>query len=201
MKNESQDWLDTGAAVGRQQAFAVIANKCSAAQALALKQLKESACHTQLGLSWEDFCGRFAGVSSRQADRIIAQFEEFGEAYFRLSNLARISADNFRAIAPAVTGECLDIDGEMVPIVPENAARIRAFVRAQKKLRPPQPSPAAPTVAKIELDLRHLLLDVGHCVAAHLTQPQLDALQGVVGHAIRSWIEIGDRLDRLQRRS
>jgi hypothetical protein len=41
------DWLDMGAWVGRQQAFAVIAKKCSAAQALSLKQMKESCCHFQ----------------------------------------------------------------------------------------------------------------------------------------------------------
>ncbi len=55
-----------GAWVGRQQAFAVIANKCSAAQALSLKQMKETRSHEKLGLSWHDFCQRHAGISRVQ---------------------------------------------------------------------------------------------------------------------------------------
>jgi hypothetical protein len=70
----SPDWLDMGAWVGRQQAFAVIANQCSAAQALSLKQIKETSCHDKLGLSWDEFCRRHIGLSRRQADRIVSQY-------------------------------------------------------------------------------------------------------------------------------
>jgi hypothetical protein len=83
------DWIDLGAWVGRQQAFAVIANQCSAAEALFLKQMKESCCHDKRGLPWEAFCQRYIGLSRRHADRIISQYNEFGETYFRLSSLAQ----------------------------------------------------------------------------------------------------------------
>jgi hypothetical protein len=63
-----------GAWVGRQQAFAVIAKKCSAAQALSLKQMKETRSYEKLGLSWDDFCQRHTGISHRHADRIIRQY-------------------------------------------------------------------------------------------------------------------------------
>ena len=39
-----REWIDAGAWVGRQQAFAVIANKCSAAQALCLNMFGKLAC-------------------------------------------------------------------------------------------------------------------------------------------------------------
>ena len=59
------DWIDMGAWVGRQQAFAVIAKKCSAAQALSLKQMKESCSYEKFGLSWDDFCQQHAGHQPR----------------------------------------------------------------------------------------------------------------------------------------
>jgi hypothetical protein len=49
-----REWIDAGAWVGRQQAFAMIANGCSAAQALCLKQVRE----TRL----------YAGISRENAD-------------------------------------------------------------------------------------------------------------------------------------
>ncbi len=74
------DWIDMGAWVGRQQAFAVIAKKCSAAQALSLKEMKEARGYEKLGLSWDDFCQQHAGISRVHVDHIIRQYEEFGEA-------------------------------------------------------------------------------------------------------------------------
>ncbi len=102
------DWFDTGAWVGRQQAFAVIANKCSAARALSLQQMKETRCYKKLGLSWDDFCQQHTGIGHRHADRIIGQYEDFGEAYFRLSGMARISPEGYREIADNVVGNCLE---------------------------------------------------------------------------------------------
>jgi len=79
--------------VGRQQAFAVIANKCSAAQALCLKQVRETRLYEKLDLTWDEFCKEYAGIGRAYADRLIQQHEEFGEAYFRLSEIARISPE------------------------------------------------------------------------------------------------------------
>ena len=51
-----KEWIDAGAWIGRQQAFAVIGSQCSAAQAISLKHVKESRAYEQLGLTWEEFC-------------------------------------------------------------------------------------------------------------------------------------------------
>ena len=59
----AKDQVESAAWVGREQAFAVIASKCSAAQAAALKETKESEIHDQLGLTWRDFCPKYAGMS------------------------------------------------------------------------------------------------------------------------------------------
>lgn len=195
-------WLDMGACVGRQQAFAVIANKCSAAQALSLKQMKEAGCHEQLGLSWDDFCGRYIGLSRRQADRIIGQYNEFGEAYFHLSTLARISAEDYRALSGTVADNCIEIDGESVALIPENAGRIRAFIRAQRaprSARAEQQEPGLSPVIDIRLRLRELVRDAHVCLGRRLSAEDREDLQQTVGGAIQAFVEIGHRLDKLDK--
>jgi len=83
-----KDHIESGAWVGRQQAFAVIASKCSAAQAAALKEIKQSRVYETLGLTWQEFCLQHAGMTRERADALIRQFDEFGEDYFRLSQIA-----------------------------------------------------------------------------------------------------------------
>src|ERR1700686_701416 len=97
-----KDWIDAGAWVGRQQAFAVIASQSHAAQALSLKHVKQSRWYQQLSLTWEEFCLEYAGISRTRADNVIRQLDEFGESYFRLSEIARISPQTYRRIAGCV---------------------------------------------------------------------------------------------------
>ena len=118
-----REWIDAGAWVGRQQAFAMIANKCSAAQALCLKQVRETRLYEKLELTWEEFCKEYAGISREQADRLIRQHEEFGDAYFRLSEIARISPETYRQIASQVSDEGLEFDGRKLALIPENGAQ------------------------------------------------------------------------------
>ena len=187
LKQPKQDWLDTGAQVGRQQAFAVIANKCSAAQALLLKQLKAAAPHEPLGLTWEEFCTRHVGLSCRHVDRLIAQYNEFGEAYFRISSLARITPDDYRALAPHVTGDCIEIDGEDVAIIPENAARIRAFLRARRAVPDPSPDPYPPYLGDLTLRHHALISDVKRQLKPGVPENTRTSLKGVADLAIQDW--------------
>ncbi|SPE37410.1 hypothetical protein SBA6_70052 [Candidatus Sulfopaludibacter sp. SbA6] len=125
-----KDWVDFGSKIGRQQAFAVIANRCTASQALALKQMKESRAYEKLGLTFEQFCIEYVGLSRSQVDRIIAQLDELGESFYHLRELAPLSPEAFRSIADKVDGETIEIDGVKVPITPENAPKIRTAIAA-----------------------------------------------------------------------
>ena len=120
--------------VGRQQAFAVLASKCSAAQAQCLREMRETRAHELFGLSWEEFCKRYLGISRAHADSIIRRHEEFGNAYFRFAEICRVSPETFRKIADKVTEETIEIDGELVPLTPLNAARIRKSIQHLLKL-------------------------------------------------------------------
>jgi hypothetical protein len=135
--------LSLGIGVGRAQAFGMVAAKCSAAQARSMRDIRDSQVYREVDLTWEEFCTRSFGLSRRRVDQIIHHFEEFGPAYFQLSEFLRISAADFRQLSPHIQGETLEIAGQTIDIVPENAARIRqaiAALRLPAAPKPPRPS-------------------------------------------------------------
>src|SRR5215471_20043707 len=96
---ESNPIVEAAALTGRQQAFAMIASKCTYAQALCLRDIHDTRAYEHWGLSWSDYCTQQAGISRGTAETIIHRLNEFGESYFRLSAIARISPEAFRHIA------------------------------------------------------------------------------------------------------
>jgi hypothetical protein len=141
---ENLDTLELGAWIGKGQAFGLLNNRCLSAQAECLKQIRERRLHDSLGISWDTFCSEHLGISRSHADQVIRNLEQFGETYFRLSEIMQISPSAYKAIEPAiVTGEKIRIGGELLAITPENAPRIRRAVKAMrdelretKELRP-----------------------------------------------------------------
>jgi hypothetical protein len=124
---------ELGKWIGRIEAFLLVANRCTAAQAECLRNLKESELYKTLGLTWEQFCDEYAGISRATADRLIQRLEEFGAAYFRLTQLMRISPDVYRQIAGNIKDNTIELDGEAVPIAPENAPRIASAIRQMRQ--------------------------------------------------------------------
>src|SRR5947209_3675664 len=147
---DSEKQRDLGSWTGLQNAFATVAGSCSAARAQCLEQVRDSGMLDDLGLTWDEFCQNSAGVSRRHADHLIQQYNPFGDAYFRLSEIARVSPKTFQQIARHVVSDngadVLDIEGQKLPLVPENAAKIRADIqslRSQVRHPPAPPRPAA----------------------------------------------------------
>ncbi len=188
-----REWIDAGAWVGRQQAFAVIANRCSAAQALCLKQVRETRLYEKLELTWEEFCKEYAGISRSQADKIIQQHEEFGEAYFRLSEIARMSPETYRQIAGQVSNEGLDIDGRKLALTPENAPKIRAAIqslRAQLKQVRDADQRTPPDVIQLQIRLDALVEEVSAMSRRLLDAGERAALRGLVAYAVNKWTRL-----------
>jgi hypothetical protein len=129
LSNPLHPAVDAGIWTGRQQAFAAVVGQCKAAKAASLKQIRETRAYEHLGVTWDAFCVAHAGVSRQHADDLIRRYNELGAEYFRLAEIARISADAYRAIAPQITAESIEIDGESIPIIPENGPKIRAGIR------------------------------------------------------------------------
>jgi hypothetical protein len=129
MEDTVKDTIDLGVWIGRGQAFGVIANGCTAAQAECLRQIRDSDAYKQTGLNWEDFCQEYVGLSRPRVDALIGNLEEFGRTYFDLSNIVRISPEAYRRVASTIKGQSIQIGTELVPIIPENAPRIRRVIQ------------------------------------------------------------------------
>jgi hypothetical protein len=147
--------FDLGAWIGRGQALSFVVNHCSAAQAECLARIRKDGLYKALNLTWEEFCRQHAGASRAHADEIIRRLEEFGAAYFRLSEIIRISPQSYRAIQATVKGEAIQVGGESIPITPENAPRIRqAIVALRAELRRSQSAQARYSLGITELQAR-----------------------------------------------
>jgi hypothetical protein len=147
--------FDLGAWIGRGQAFSFVANHCSAAQAECLTRIRKDGLYKALNLTWEEFCNQHAGVSRAHADDIIRRLQEFGAAYFRLSEIIRISPQSYRAMQATVKGEAIEVGGESIPITPENAPRIRQAISALRtELRRTQAAQARSSLGITQLQAR-----------------------------------------------
>jgi len=133
MEQQTTQSIELGTWLGRGQAFGVIANGCKAAQAECLRQIHDSETYKLTGLTWDDFCPQFAGVSRQRADDIIKNLNEFGKTFFDLSEVVRISPEAYRKIQKKIKDQSIEIGAELVPIIPENAARIRRAVHDARK--------------------------------------------------------------------
>jgi hypothetical protein len=128
--------LDLGVVLGQTHAFGLIAGRCSAAQAEALRRLREDKLYKRLSETWDDFCRGYLQISKTEADRTIRLLEEFGPAYFDVSQLTRISPETYRAIAPAVQNGMLHFNGEAIPLSPEHSRKVAAAVAEMRRAIP-----------------------------------------------------------------
>jgi hypothetical protein len=143
---EIQRFMDLGAVLGQNQTFAAIGGRCTAGQVATLLRIREERNYKLLEPYWENFCQKYLKISRSEADRLIGLFQEFGPAYFEVSQLTRVSAETYRALAPAVRDGALHLDGEVIEISPENSKKVAAAVAqlrrnaAEKKtVQPPDP--------------------------------------------------------------
>src|SRR4029077_7564593 len=97
-ENEFENALEIGTWLGRRQAFALIAGRCSAADAQCLRELRDSKKYKLLGLTWEECCTQSAGIARSTAESIIQNLEEFGPEYFVLMQVTGITANEYRRI-------------------------------------------------------------------------------------------------------
>lgn len=131
--------LYLGTLLGRRQAFTTIAARCTAADAAALRDIRNRRAYRSLSATFEEFCSKHLGVSERHANRLIHYLNEFGPAYFELAQLTGISPAEYRAIAPAVKDEAVHCGDEVIALLPENAEKLAAAV-AQLRASAPVPT-------------------------------------------------------------
>ena len=135
--------VELGIWIGRHQAWALVASRCSAADAYSLRVIREQKLYREMGLTWQEFCKQHAGCSSRTADRVISKLEEFGESYFHLSQIVNVPAAEYRALQPAIEDNALEFDGRRIEINRENTEQLIEAVRTLRgRLEKPAPQPS-----------------------------------------------------------
>ena len=73
--------FDVGAWVGRRQAFALVAARCSAADAEILFEVREKKYFRRIEPTWEAFCLNRLGMTRSYVDRVIRRFKELGSQF------------------------------------------------------------------------------------------------------------------------
>lgn len=203
MEDITNELVNAGAWIGRQQAFALIGSKCSAAQAQCLREIRESHAYEKLGVTWDEFCPRFAAISRSKADDLIRRLDEFGQDYFRICEVARISPEAYRQIADLVHDETVELDGKVVPLIPENAPRIRLGIRNLRaeinRLAAGKQRPSG-DIVELSDRLDSLLRDMSRRIEGRvLPDSELAALRGLTDGAIDKFRRISKTLESVKR--
>jgi hypothetical protein len=136
-----------GRLVGQTEAFTLIAGRCTAAQAAKMKEIRDSKVYLDYAKDWGEFCPKFFQSGKTNINKFIKLLEDFGPTYFEVAQFTRMSAETYRAIAPAIHDHTLHHNGEAIALIPENAHKVAAAV---EEMRPPatpkapKPEPAVP---------------------------------------------------------
>jgi hypothetical protein len=141
---EAAGSFELGTMIGQRKAFGLIAGRCSAAEAAAIRRIREERLYQASKLSWIEFCPRHLGMCRAQADRLIRLLEEFGADYFDVAQLTRVPPEAYRAIAPAVKDGHIHWQNEAIALLPENSERVAAAVAGLREVARAAASPAEP---------------------------------------------------------
>ena len=129
---QKEDLYELGQWIGRKQAFGLIAARAAAADIECLRSIREKKLFRAKEIDWPEFCQQYVGVTRSYADRLIRHLEEFGPNHFNVSQIVKISPEDYRQIAPAVGDEGVTFGDEKIAISPENSHKL---VEAVNELR------------------------------------------------------------------
>jgi hypothetical protein len=145
--------------LGERRAFSRIGDSCSAADAECLRRMRDERLYRLKKLNWSQFCTKYLDISKTEANSIIRRFEEFGQSYFDVSRIVRISPESYRAIAHAVKDKSIEYNGETIPLTGENAQRVTAAVQALRQAAAPKREPKAAIAPPPPLPLSEHIAD------------------------------------------
>jgi hypothetical protein len=183
--------VDLGKWLGRRQAFALVAGRCSAADAECIRKMRAERNYRTLAPSWGEFCKQHLGISKAWANRMIQYLEEFGPAYFLLAQVARVTPEEYRRISGSVRGQALLHAGEEIPIEAENAGRLAVAIEELRRGRKADNRDSSAQAGTTPEDLNRVLDQLERTLAAAVTEtgrvhglrldvPQIERLQSIV---------------------
>ncbi|MGO9259730.1 MAG: hypothetical protein ACLQU1_25970 [Bryobacteraceae bacterium] len=140
--------LDLARWLGRREAFGTIAGRCSGADVECLRQIRNRKLFRTRARNWDEFGKKELRLSRRKIDDDIRHLEEFGPPFFQVAQLTRITPQQYRAIAPHVAGDGINLDGQVIALVESNAGQVTAAV--QELCRRVEPRPVQAVNATVE---------------------------------------------------
>jgi hypothetical protein len=183
---EEQAAFELGEMLGRRQAFGAMAGRCSAADAECLRRMRDQKLFLSRSATWNEFCRKYLGLSGRNANRIIRLLEEFGPCYFELSQLARISPEQFRAIAPTVREQRIHAQGEVIALIPENSEKIAAAVADLRRQARPRTPAAREPLSAVEQRCSRIVAELRKILGAEPEGTQKLLMRSTIREAITS---------------
>jgi len=149
-----QQVLELGIALGQRRAFAMVAGRCSAAQAECLRKIRDEKIYLKFAPNWDEYCERHLMMSKRTADRAIGLLKKHGALYFETAALTAISPAEYARIEHAIQRDGIHVGSEVIALIPGNASRaVDAVAQLQAESNA---SEAARPAAPIEEQLRDL---------------------------------------------
>ena len=188
--------MELGIALGQNHAFGLVAGRCSAAQAYGIRKMREDKLFKECCERWDDFCPEYLNISRPEADRIIRNLTEFGPVYFELSHITRISAETFRAIAPAVSDGMLHHNGEAIPLTTENSRKVAAAVAQMRGALPKKSAESSEPAQDLQQRI-HTLAERCGAIVAELDRISRDENLGVTRVCLQN--ELGRLRDQILR--
>jgi len=134
--------LELGRWMGRREAFGLMAGRCSAADAESLRRIRDEKLYKRLNCTWAEYCMRHLNVERRSVDRAIGYLQEFGPAFFPVTQMTHIGPKDYRAIASNIGPDGVTLDGTAVTLLPENSQEISSAVAELLKRIEREPKPA-----------------------------------------------------------
>ena len=175
LPDENAGLVDLGVVLGQTSAFGLIAGRCSAAQAAALRRLRQDKMYKSCTLHWEEFCRKYLKMSRAEADKIIRLWEEFGAGYFEVAQLTRISAQTYRAIAPSVKEGALQFNGETIELTAENSRKVAAAVAGLR-----QPKQMQERLASLDKNCARLIAEIEAIAAEELSREHVALFRSIL---------------------
>jgi hypothetical protein len=190
MTTELSEPVELGAWMGHSQAFGILASQSCAAQAQSLRRIRDASAYKLLHLTWDEFCRDHVGLTRPRVDAMLHRLDEFGETYFRLCEIVRLSPVAYRQIEPNIQGGQLEVNGALIEIAPENAVAIRAAVtRLRLDLKHAKERAdrlSIPAIADLHHRLNQCFQQIAVLSESQLSETETSGLRGLVNFAAHS---------------
>ncbi|HEY1336666.1 MAG TPA: hypothetical protein VGF59_04115 [Bryobacteraceae bacterium] len=141
--------------LGRRDSYGMIAALSSAAEVESLRRMRDEKLYRGLAPSWDVFCSKNLHASRRNIDRVIGYLKEFGPQYFHVTQMTKMTADQYRSIAAEVGPDGVRIDGGVIPLLPEHTEEVAAAVSDLLRRKEPRTAREAKKKATATAILKH----------------------------------------------